>query len=383
MQFIFILVLMKIALEKMKVHGAFKIAIRFPYNYAAKEYLKELQGVFWSTTHKTFYIDFSKENFKRLYEHMRIKEWMVDYSAIRFDEEVPASEKIHLKIPEKVTHHQQLIASFGDWMRQKRYSESTINTYSSMLDLFFRYHTEKLIEDITETDIVLFNQHYILRNNYSATFQNQLINAIKLFYQKYNNTHLRLEQLERPKKSKKLPEVMSMEEVAALLNSIKNLKHKALLSLVYAGGLRIGEALSLQLKDIDSKRMMLHLKNAKGKKDRYVPLSTKILELVRAYYIAYKPKIYLFEGAGGGMYDPSSARAIFHKAVAAARIHKNVTLHTLRHSYATHLLESGTDIRLIQTLLGHNDPKTTMIYTHVSTSSLQKIENPFDKLKII
>ncbi|MDP3352918.1 MAG: site-specific integrase [Flavobacteriaceae bacterium] len=374
---------MKIALEKIKVHDAFKIAIRFPYNYTAKEYLKELKGVYWSNTYKTFYIDYSEEHFKQLYEHLRIKEWLIDYSQIKFDETASASEKIQLKVPEKITHHQQLIKTFGDWMRQKRYSESTINTYSSMLDLFFRYHTEKLIEDITETDIVLFNQHYILRNNYSATFQNQLINAIKLFYQKYNNTHLRLDKLERPKKSKKLPEVMSMEEVAALLNSIKNIKHKALLSLVYAGGLRIGEALSLQLKDIDSKRLMLHLKNAKGKKDRYVPLSVKILALIRTYFMAYKPKIYLFEGAKGGEYDPSSARAIFHKAVAAAGIHKNVTLHTLRHSYATHLLESGTDIRLIQELLGHNDPKTTMIYTHVSTSSLQKIENPFDKLNII
>lgn len=383
MQFIFIFVFMKIALEKMKIRGKWEIAIRFPYNFAAKEYLKQLQGVFWSTTHKTFYIAFSEDNFKRLLEHLRVKEWLVDYTTIDFNEEVPASEKIHLKIPEKVTHHQQLIASFSHWMRQKRYSESTIKTYCSMLDLFFRYHTEKLIENITETDIVLFNQHYIIRNNYSATFQNQLVNAIKLFYRKYNNTNLNLEKLERPKNSKKLPEVMSMEEVAALLNSIKNTKHKALLSLIYAGGLRIGEALNLQLKDIDSKRLMLHLKNAKGKKDRYVPLSTKILDLIRAYYIAYKPKIYLFEGAGGGQYDPSSARAIFHKAVAAARIHKNVTLHTLRHSYATHLLESGTDIRLIQELLGHNDPKTTMIYTHVSTTSLQKIENPFDKLKIV
>lgn len=374
---------MKIALEKIKVHGAFKIGIRFPYNFAAKEYLKQLQGVYWSNTVKTFYIEYSKDHFKQLYEHLRAKEWLVDYTQLRFDEEVPASEKFHLKIPEKVTHHQQLIESFGHWMRQKRYSESTIKTYSSMLDLFFRYYTTKKIEDITETDIVLFNQHYILRNNYSATFQNQLVNAIKLFYQKYNNTHLRLDKLERPKKSKKLPEVMSMEEVAALLNTLKNLKHKTLLSLIYAGGLRIGEALSLKLTDIDSKRLMLHLKNAKGKKDRYVPLSLKILDLIRSYYIAYKPKNYLFEGANGGMYDPSSARAVFHKAVESAKIHKNVTLHTLRHSYATHLLESGTDIRLIQELLGHNDPKTTMIYTHVSTTSLQKIENPFDKLKII
>lgn len=373
---------MKIALEKVVLKGAAKIAIRFPYNFTVKEYLKELNGVYWSTTLKSFYIDFNKEQFKLLYEHLRAKELFVDYSLIQFHETLPKEEKIVLEVPKTQSHHQKLIATFGGWMEQKRYSASTINTYSSMLDLFFRYHTDKSIEDITEMDIVLFNQHYILRNHYSATYQNQLVNALKLFYQKYNNTHLRLETIERPKSAKKLPEVMSMAEVAALLQSIKNLKHRTLLSLVYAGGLRIGEALSLTLRDIDSKRMMLHLKNAKGKKDRYVPLSPKIFELIRTYYKAYIPKNYLFEGATGGQYDPSSARAIFHRAVASAGIHKHVTLHTLRHSYATHLLESGTDIRLIQELLGHNDPKTTMIYTHVSTSSLQKIENPFDKLGI-
>jgi site-specific recombinase XerD len=317
-----------------------------------------------------------------LYNHLRIKDWKIDYSRINFD--ASKSEKLKLNIPAKVTFQQKQITSFVGWMAQKRYSDSTINTYTSMLDLFFRYHTDKKIEDITEVDIVLFNQNYILRNKYSATFQNQLINAIKLFYQKYNNTHLELETLERPKKSRKLPEVMSINEVSALLQGVKNLKHKTLLSLIYAGGLRIGEALNIGLKDIDSKRMMLHLKNAKGRKDRYVPLGVKILNLIRSYYKAYKPKIYLFEGVSDGVkYTQSSARAVFHKAVANAGIKKSVTLHTLRHSYATHLLESGTDIRLIQELLGHNDPKTTMIYTHVSTRSLQNIENPFDKLDIL
>ncbi|MBS3993644.1 MAG: site-specific integrase [Bacteroidetes bacterium] len=374
---------MKIALEKITVHGAAQIAIRFPYNFAAKEYLKQLQGVYWSATFKTFYIAHTQADFDRLFEHVLKKDWTVDAGLLRFDEHdgLLVGDKSVVAI--KNEKHLELIKKFGQWMRQKRYSESTINTYATMLDLFFRYYHQKSISEIKELDIVRFNQQYILKNNYSTTFQNQLINALKLFYQKYSNTHLQVDKLERPKKEKKLPEVLSMDEVAALLTSVKNSKHKTLLSLIYSCGLRIGEALSLQLNAIDSKRMMIHLKSAKGKKDRFVPLSPKILQLIRSYYQSYKPKVYLFEGGNGGPYDPSSARAIFHKAVAAAGISKNVTLHTLRHSYATHLLESGTDIRLIQTLLGHNDPKTTMIYTHVSSSSLQKIENPFDKLNIV
>jgi len=366
---------MKIALENIALHGTKKIAIRFKYNFLAKEYLKELKGVYWSNTFKVFYIDFTREHFKLLYNHLRVKKWEIDFSNLNFDEPLYHSDKLKLKIPKKTTVTQYSISSFGNWMAQKRYSPSTINTYMSMLDLFFRYHTNKKIEEITEADIVVFNQEYILRNNYSATFQNQLINAIKLFFKKYNNTHLQLETLERPKKSRKLPEVMNINEVSALLQGVKNLKHKTLLSLIYAGGLRIGEALNITLKDIDSKRLMLHLKNAKGRKDRYVPLSVKILDLIRSYYKAYRPKIYLFEGKSkGDKYTQSSARSVFKKATAKAGINKIVTLHTLRHSYATHLLESGTDIRLIQELLGHKDPKTTMIYTHVSTKSLQNIE---------
>lgn len=146
--------------------------------------------------------------------------------------------------------------------------------------------------------------------------------------------------------------------------------------------MRIGEALSLKINSIDSTRGFIHIKHAKGAKDRYVPLSDKTLALLRQYYIVHKPRLYLFEGANGGMYSQASCRKILQNALKSTPIKKHVTLHTLRHSYATHLLESGTDLRYIQTILGHNSPKTTMIYTHVSEGNLKKIKNPFDDMDI-
>ncbi|WP_420485543.1 tyrosine-type recombinase/integrase [Flagellimonas marinaquae] len=169
-------------------------------------------------------------------------------------------------------------------------------------------------------------------------------------------------------------------EVRSIIDATHNLKHKTLLSLIYSGGLRIGEAINLRIDDIDSRRMLIHIKGGKGKKDRYTLLSGSFLKILREYYKQFRPKDYLFEGQKELKYSASSAQSVLKKAVMSSGIRKKVTLHTLRHSFATHLLESGTDIRYIQELLGHNNPKTTMIYTHVTENSIKNINNPFDDL---
>ena len=174
--------------------------------------------------------------------------------------------------------------------------------------------------------------------------------------------------------------MLSKDEVKAIMDATHNLKHKCLLGLIYSGGLRVGEAIKLKINDIDSKRMLIHIKGAKGKKDRYTLLSKGFLSLLRTYYKEFKPKVYLFEGQGNDQYSSSSAQSVLRRSVQVSGIKKKVTLHTLRHSFATHLLENGTDIRYIQELLGHNSPKTTMIYTHVTENSLKNINNPFDDL---
>jgi integrase/recombinase XerD len=177
-----------------------------------------------------------------------------------------------------------------------------------------------------------------------------------------------------------LPSVLSKSEVHAIINSINNLKHKAIISTIYSCGLRISEALNLTIRDIDSNRMILYVRQSKGRKDRIIPLPQQLLELLRKYWLVYRPKYYLFEGSPSGPYSQSSIGNILDKAVNSNKINKKVTVHTLRHSYATHLMDAGVNLRFIQTILGHSSIKTTEIYTHVSNLNLQNVYSPFDDL---
>lgn len=271
---------------------------------------------------------------------------------------------------------------FEYYLRSRRYSESTVKTYTEAMRTFLRYHSGKKIGDISNQDLVNFNNRYILENKLSASFQNQIVNAVKLFFSKMENTSLDIELIHRPKRPKLLPNVLSKEEVTLLLTSLKNSKHKCMLSLIYSCGLRRSELLNLKLSDIDSQRKVVTIRQSKGRKDRMVPLSSKILEKLKEYYKSYKPKEYLFEGQQGGRYSEKSLENVLKQALIGAKIKKPVSLHWLRHSYATHLLESGTDLRYIQELLGHNSSKTTEIYTHVSTKNLLSIKSPFDDLEL-
>ncbi len=270
---------------------------------------------------------------------------------------------------------------FRDWMVSKRYSERTVKVYCDCLTLFFRFFKEKKIEEIGNADLVDFNNRYILANEYSATLQNQVVNALKLFYSRMVGVQLQVDLLERPRRSHPLPNVLSKEEVAAILQAPVNIKHRAMLSLIYACGLRRSELLNLKMGDVDSKRGLLIIRQAKGNKDRIAPISNKVIEMLRAYYKCYIPRKWLFEGQNTNeQYSEASLAKVLKMSCTKVRITKPVTLHWLRHSYATHLLESGTDLRYIQELLGHKSSKTTEIYTHVSTKSIQNIKSPFDDL---
>jgi integrase/recombinase XerD len=237
------------------------------------------------------------------------------------------------------------------------------------------------MESLTIEDIIQFNNDYILRKNLSSSYQNQVINAIKLFYRNRFNKTMEVDFIQRPRREKRLPNVLSKKEVKAILEAPTNLKHRAMLCLIYACGLRRSELLNLTLKDILSDRNLLFIRQSKGKKDRMVPISSKIIEMLRDYYKAYKPKKWLFEGQiQNKKYGERSIQLVLNQAVAKVKIDKPISLHWLRHSYATHLLESGTDLRYIQELLGHSSSRTTEIYTHVSTHNLQQIRSPFDDL---
>ncbi len=347
---------MKWKAQLMDHKGEKRIAIYFESSPELNSRIKKLEGIKWSQTLKVWHVP--------------------DTLAYRQQFKIDSPE-IKTLSDDKLKR----MAAFKQWLQSKRYSESTIKTYSEALKTFLQFFSEKPLEQIDNQDIVHFNNAYILKNKLSAAYQNQVVNAIKLFFKTIEHKAIDVSLVHRPRREHTLPNVLSKEEVKMILEALTNIKHKTMLSLIYSCGLRCGELLALRPIHIDSKRHLIIIKNGKGKKDRVVPLSAKILEMLRDYYKLFTPKNYLFEGQQiGEPYDARSLQQVLKQAVKKTGITKPVTLHWLRHSYATHLLENGTDLRYIQELLGHKHSKTTEIYTHVSTKAIQNIQSPFDSL---
>ncbi len=209
---------------------------------------------------------------------------------------------------------------------------------------------------------------------------NGKINAIKFYFEQVMHKPKMFFDIPRPKKPQQLPKTLSKKEVRRIFEVTSNVKHLVVLQLCYGMGLRVSEVVNIKVEDIDSDRLAVHIRGAKGKKDRYVPLPVTILPLLRRYYLDYRPQQYLLQGQYGGKYAKVSVQNIFKTAMRKAGVHKRIGVHGLRHSYATHLLESGADMRFIQELLGHNSIKTTQIYTKVTPRSLSNIKSPLDTL---
>ena len=274
------------------------------------------------------------------------------------------------------------LREFSEYLERMRYSKNTTKAYLGALTVFFKYIRPLPVSSIDLNTVEQFNAEYIIANQLSTSYQNQVINAIKLFYSARRGMNLDVNALERPIKERRLPVVFSLKEVERLLSSTVNLKHKTMLMLIYSCGLRRGELLQLQIRDVDGDRMLIHIRAGKGKKDRMVPLSQKMLDQLRMYYKVYRPSTFMFEGMNGLMYGATSLQKVFKRSLIRARIQKPATLHTLCHSFATHLLENGVSLRYIQEILGHSSSKTTEIYAHVRSRDLSKIINPMDNLKV-
>lgn len=263
-------------------------------------------------------------------------------------------------------------------LERRRYSKSTVRTYVSLFNTFLHFYKDTAPQDITEDQIRRYQDFLVKKRKVATSTQNQYINAIKFYYEQVLGGERKVYEVERPKKEKRLPIILSEEEVIKLLTVTENLKHKVGLAVIYSAGLRVGELINLRVSDIDFSRKVLFIKAAKGKKDRVTLLSELLLPFLESYIQSYKPKYWLIEGVKRTQYSTSSMRNIFKKSLKLAGIKKEVTLHGLRHSFATHLLENGTDLRYIQELLGHNSSKTTEVYTHVSKNAIHKIQSPLD-----
>lgn len=331
-----------------------RIAVRFEKDIQAIARIKKLPGAKWSATLNAWHLPDTEEN--------RLRFKILVQNTLSLD---------------KLEH----LDRFKNYLLVKRYSDNTIKTYTEALKTFFTFYNDKNAASISNSDVEIFNKQYILKKELSSSFQNQIVNAIKLYFKTVKETKIDIEKIYRPKREKLLPNVLSKDEIKLILTAHANIKHKTMLSLIYSRGLRRSELINLKPTDIDSKRNIVIIRQAKGRKDRIAPLSSNILLLLRDYYKVYKPVTWLFEGQlPNTSYDERSLANVLKSAVTKAKINKPITLHWLRHSYATHLLEAGTDLRFIQEILGHKSSKTTEIYTHVSAKSLQKIKSPFDDL---
>ncbi|MCQ0112612.1 site-specific tyrosine recombinase/integron integrase [Zhouia amylolytica] len=342
--------------------------------------LQKLTGVQWSSTYNIYYINNTKENLdkvfkifkgiawihcKHLYHNTRIREGNAQINRSWYDNKTTVGGR--RRCPDE----------YLDKLELKKYSNNTFKSYVSCFEAFINHYHDKALLEINEIDIRAYIA-ILVRKEFSDAYINQVINSIKFYYEVVLNMPNRFYAIERPRKSRKLPTVLDKTEVIKLIDHTNNLKHRCIVELLYSAGLRRSELINLKINNIDSKRMLIKIEGAKGNKDRYTLLSEQTLKDLRLYYKQWLPKIYLFEGQHGGKYSGNSIGNLIRNAAVKAQINKRVTAHTLRHSFATHLLENGTDLRYIQLLLGHSSTKTTEIYTHVARNSFINIKNPLD-----
>ncbi|MBI9042758.1 tyrosine-type recombinase/integrase [Lutibacter sp.] len=363
-----------ILLKKVHHRAQLQLLLLFKYNAPLIATIRKMEGYTWSKTLRGWYIAYSAENITNLKNALKNK--------VTFTLDASIHKPIVVKIPREKRviseANKDIVRLYVKYLQGKRYSESTVKTYFTFIADFFHYIKDKPVVELNNRDIELFIEDVFVPRNMSISSQRQFISAIKLFKAFYPECQIEEVKLTRPKKSKLLPTVLSKEQIIDLLRCTKNLKHRAILAMIYSAGLRISELLNLELSHIDIDRRQIIVKNSKGRRDRIVILAESFIPLLLNYINSYGPKKFFVEGVNEEKYSAESVRSFLRKSCMNANITKRVTPHTLRHSYATHLLENGIDLRYIQELLGHAKPETTMIYTHVSKKDLLKIESPLD-----
>ncbi len=367
----------KVELQRIFHRKEHQIKIVFRYDDTLITVLRDVPKAKWSKSLNSWYIKNTPENLKLIFKVFK-GQAQINAKTV-FDNKMPMHQFPKKRIRNLTTTNRALLNNFYKYLKGKRYSQSTIDTYTQLVADFIEYNNQKDINTLNNRDIELFIETVYIKRNYSISTQRQFISGLKLFIVYSPDTLINDLKLMRPKASKKLPNVLSQNEVISLLKVTENIKHKTILALIYSSGLRISELLNLKIEDLKINRRQIHIKNAKGRKDRLVVLAESTLPLLHNYLSIYTPKIYLIEGLNNNQYSASSIRKFMFKSCKKVGLIHKITPHTLRHSYATHLMESGVGLRHIQELLGHSSPKTTMIYTHVARKDLLAIKSPLDE----
>jgi len=358
---------------KVEVGNNSDIIVSFPYSEELVNKMRLIPGARWSKEERVWKFSHRSEAinvFKQVFEE---DELIIAEKLKRYFVKRPADNVKNNWINES----ENLLK---EQLKLKGYSSKTVKSYLGHIRRLIEYQGKDL-KDLTNIEIKAYLLFLIDDCNHSHSYVNQAISAINFYYRNVYRNDEALQFVSRPKKVKQLPSVLNQSEVMKILNAVSNEKHKAILYLVYSSGLRVGEVVRLKVKDIDSERMLIHVRQGKGKKDRYTLLSNVALTHLRVYVRKYNPTIWLFPSWNNESHlNERSVQKIFERAKNKSGILKTVSVHSLRHSFATHLLEGGTDLRYIQELLGHSTPKTTEIYTHVSEKDVGRIQSPLDRL---
>ncbi len=347
-----------------------EIFITFKFTADRVQRIKTVAGSKWDATKRQWVISLREDTLKVLEE---VFEEELIYEPF-LKEKVGAI--LHAKLRDN------LLAKMDEELILRGYGRPTRKNYMGHIRRFLSYQLMDY-RNLTNDDVRKYLVYSLEEKNASHSFTNQAVSAIKFLF-----NHVLKRQgidicLPRPKREKVLPDILSQDEIYKIFNSLENIKHKAIFYVTYSAGLRVSEVISLKAYDIDNNRMLIHVRQAKGRKDRYTLLSETTLGILRQYATKYKIGEWLFQGQKEDNHiSERTVQKIFKDACQKAGIKKNVSVHTLRHSFATHLLEAGTDLRYIQELLGHSNSKTTEIYTHVTKMDLAKIRSPLDSLKM-
>jgi integrase/recombinase XerD len=406
-----------------------RIQLRFANVVQMNTHVRKIAGVRWSSTHKCWHLPATKAAFAQLQKNLPAG-WVVqvqkEESSKQSEQASPQKQVKPVlqtskkettvspktmqsktivqtkvlsnvlpisKLQKPATHNNSTAANIISLNNQKAldemlqllqlkgYSKNTIRTYKSELHVFLETIKNKNVQTITPADLKRYLQYCLDTLQLTENAVHSRLNALKFYFEQVLGREKFFFTIPRPKKHLQLPKIISEEKIVTGLLQIENVKHRAILMVAYSAGLRVSEVVNLKVTDVQSDRMQIFIEKSKGKKDRIVPLSKTALQVLRAYFIAYKPNKWLFEGQNKNEhYSTRSAQIIFNDAFKMLGLASSISFHSLRHSFATHLLEAGTDIKYIQDLLGHNDIQTTLRYTHVSNKDLRKIESPLDKI---
>lgn len=368
-----------ITLRKIVHQGEQRIAVDFPYDSLLIKTIRSLGGR-WSKTLKCWHVSYTKESYQNILAGFSFCNILLPpqgaSSVLPVKKEPP---RPLLKALSK--NNKEALDKYTEMIVLKGYSPSTLKTYRNEFAMFLQHLRHVNVQDVTPERLSSYFYYCHQKLQLSDNTVHSRLNAVKFYYETVLQREKFFWEIPRPKKHQILPKVISEEKILMGIEAVTNKKHKAIITIAYSAGLRVSEVVNLKITDIDSDRMQVFVAKAKGKKDRLVTLSHYALKILREYYVAYKPKRWLFEGEQRGEpYSARSAQEIFKTVYRKLGLPSNITFHSLRHSFATHLLENGTDIKYIQDLLGHNDIKTTLRYTHVSKKAIENIESPLDKI---